>query len=145
MPDICGKCQLCLLSHIFGPVSQSHNKASMHRAFAFLPWPALQRLRASECFYTSCFASRSSIQLWNSFAIWMSSTEKTLNALLFCSIDLLLHLTLSDRKVGSHRISLGHGHGRVEERHDDSRKLGRRVDVVMCRGGQNGEPGIGHS
>ncbi len=25
------------ISNIFGPVSQRHNKASMHRAFAFLP------------------------------------------------------------------------------------------------------------
>src|SRR5260370_18567507 len=37
--------------------------------------------------------------------------------------------------------SLGSGHGRIEERHDDGRKLGRRVDVVMSHGGQNGQPG----
>src|SRR6266852_3761477 len=41
--------------------------------------------------------------------------------------------------------SPGSGYGRVEERRNDGRKLGRRVDVVMCRGGQNGEPGIAHS
>src|SRR5450759_3045944 len=41
--------------------------------------------------------------------------------------------------------SLGSWHGRVEERHNNGRQRRRREDVVMCCGGQNGEPGIGHS
>src|SRR5260221_7549015 len=42
--------------------------------------------------------------------------------------------------VYSHQ-SFGSGHGRVEERRDDSRQHGSRVDVVMRRGGRDGETG----
>src|SRR5260221_8904432 len=46
--------------------------------------------------------------------------------------------------VYSHQ-SFGSGHGRVEERRDNSRQHGRRVDIVMRCGGANGEPGIGYN
>src|SRR5258708_29663420 len=52
-------------------------------------------------------------------------------------------IMISPLVYGHH--SLGSGHGRVEERRDDGRKLGRRVDVVMCRGGPNSGPGIWNS